>query len=59
MTREARGLVGAEHAEHVRIVEAILAGDEEAASAAMAEHMRAVEAVDRSPAAQGSSPSPA
>ena len=50
LTREARGLVGAEHAEHVRIVEAILAGDEEAASAAMAEHMRAVEAVDRSPA---------
>ena len=59
VTREARGLVGAEHAEHVRIVEAILAGDEDAASAAMAEHMRAVEAVDRSPAAPGSSTSPA
>ena len=59
VTREARGLVGAEHAEHVRIVEAILAGDEEAASAAMAEHMRAVEAVDRSPAARGTSPGPA
>jgi len=46
VTRDARGLVGAEHAEHVRIVEAILAGDEHAASTAMAEHMAAVEAVE-------------
>jgi GntR family transcriptional repressor for pyruvate dehydrogenase complex len=51
VTREARGLVGAEHAEHVRIVEAILAGDEQEASAALAAPMRAGEAVARSPAA--------
>ena len=50
VTREARGLVGAEHAEHVRIVEAILAGDERAASAAMTAHMDAVEAFGRPPA---------
>lgn len=50
VTREARGLVGVEHAEHVRLVEAILAGDEDAAAAAMAAHMTAVEAVDRLPA---------
>lgn len=50
VTREARGLVGAEHAEHVRIVEAILAGDEQAASAEMTAHMDAVEAFDRPPA---------
>lgn len=49
VTREARGLVGAEHAEHVRIVEAILAGDEDAAARAMAAHMASVEAVDRAP----------
>ncbi|MBB5830883.1 FadR/GntR family transcriptional regulator [Brachybacterium aquaticum] len=46
VTREARGLVGVEHTEHTRIVEAILAGDAEAAAAAMAEHMAAVEAFD-------------
>ncbi|WP_329747809.1 FadR/GntR family transcriptional regulator [Brachybacterium sp. J153] len=49
VTREARGLVGAEHAEHGRIVTAILAGDAGAASDAMAEHMAAVEAFDDDP----------
>jgi GntR family transcriptional repressor for pyruvate dehydrogenase complex len=50
VTREAHGLVGVEHAEHVRIVEAVLAGEEDAAAAAMAEHMAAVEALDHSAA---------
>lgn len=47
LSREAHGLVGVEHAEHVRIVEAILGGDEDTAAAAMAGHMAAVEALDR------------
>lgn len=42
-TRDEHGLVGAEHAQHVRIVEAILAGDEAASAAEMATHMTAVE----------------
>jgi GntR family transcriptional repressor for pyruvate dehydrogenase complex len=37
--RESVGLVGSEHAEHARIVEAIVAGEPEAAAAAMRLHM--------------------
>jgi GntR family transcriptional repressor for pyruvate dehydrogenase complex len=37
--RESMGLVGSEHAEHARIVEAIAAGDSEKASEAMRSHM--------------------
>lgn len=47
-TRDEQGLVGSEHEDHVRIVEAILAGDEAAAAAAMEAHMVAVEALDAS-----------
>lgn len=41
--RDLQGLVGAEHVDHLRIIDAILAGDPDAASAAMEHHMRAVE----------------
>jgi GntR family transcriptional regulator, transcriptional repressor for pyruvate dehydrogenase complex len=37
--REMAGLVGSEHAEHARIVDAIVAGQPEAAAAAMRSHM--------------------
>ncbi|GAB4095631.1 transcriptional regulator NanR [Brachybacterium horti] len=41
VTREQRGLVGAEHDEHSAVVTAILAGDAAAAAAAMDAHMTA------------------
>lgn len=41
--RDLHGLVGSEHADHLQIIDAILAGDPVAASAAMAHHMRSVE----------------
>jgi GntR family transcriptional repressor for pyruvate dehydrogenase complex len=44
--RDVRGLVGAEHAEHGRIVTAILEGDPEEAEAAMRAHMSAVAGLD-------------
>lgn len=47
-TRDEQGLVGSEHEDHVRIVEAILDGDEAAAAAAMEAHMVAVEDLDAS-----------
>ncbi len=57
--REAVGLVGDEHDEHARIVDAIVAGDSEAAAAAMRFHMdrtallvRAVEAETSGQASQ-------
>ncbi|MGY5765891.1 FadR/GntR family transcriptional regulator [Brachybacterium sp. DNPG3] len=43
--RDEHGLVGAEHEDHVRIVDAILAGDAETAAHAMEEHMHAVDAM--------------
>ncbi|GAA1485886.1 FadR/GntR family transcriptional regulator [Brachybacterium fresconis] len=43
-TRDQHGLVGAEHEDHARIVQAILDGDEAAAAAAMSAHMVSVEA---------------
>ncbi|WP_165831877.1 FadR/GntR family transcriptional regulator [Brachybacterium endophyticum] len=48
VARHSRGLMGAEHAEHVRIVGAILEGDPDAAERAMDEHMDAVAALDSS-----------
>ncbi|HEX7352009.1 FadR/GntR family transcriptional regulator [Brachybacterium sp.] len=47
--RDLQGLVGAEHVDHLRIIDAILAGDPDAASAAMEHHMRAVEAFTVTP----------
>lgn len=47
--RDLHGLVGAEHVDHLRIIDAILAGDPEAASTAMERHMRAVEAFTLTP----------
>jgi GntR family transcriptional regulator, transcriptional repressor for pyruvate dehydrogenase complex len=44
--RDLHGTVGAEHADHLRIIEAILAGDPETAAAAMEQHMRAVESFE-------------
>lgn len=44
-TRDQHGLVGDEHSQHVRIVEAILSGDEAEATVAMAAHMAAVESI--------------
>jgi len=41
--RDLHGLVGSEHEDHLRIIDAILAGDPEAAAAAMEHHMRSVE----------------
>lgn len=47
--RDLHGLVGSEHVDHLRIIEAILAGDPEAAAAAMEHHMRAVESFEIRP----------
>lgn len=47
--RDLHGLVGAEHVDHLRIIDAILAGDPDAASTAMEHHMRAVEAFTLTP----------
>jgi len=47
--RDLQGLVGAEHVDHLRIIDAILAGDPDAASAAMEHHMRSVEAFTVTP----------
>lgn len=47
--RDQHGTVGAEHADHLRIIEAILAGRPEAAAEAMAQHMRAVESFELLP----------
>lgn len=44
-THDQHGLVGDEHSQHVRIVEAILSGDEAEATVAMAAHMAAVESI--------------
>ena len=44
--RDLQGTVGAEHADHLGIIDAILAGRPEAASKAMAQHMRAVESFE-------------
>lgn len=41
--RDLHDMVGSEHTDHLRIIDAILAGDPEAAAAAMEAHMRAVE----------------
>ena len=41
--RDLHDLVGSEHTDHLRIIDAILAGDPGAAAAAMETHMRAVE----------------
>lgn len=44
--REQRDLVGQEHIEHLRIIDTILDGDPEAASASMRQHMVATESID-------------
>lgn len=44
--RDSHGLVGSEHTDHLRIIDAILAGDPASAEAAMEHHMRAVEAFE-------------
>lgn len=44
--RELHDLVGSEHADHLAIIDAILAGDRDAAAAAMEQHMRAVESFE-------------
>ncbi|MET0933204.1 MAG: FCD domain-containing protein [Mycetocola sp.] len=58
--RESMGLVGSEHSEHSRIVDAIVAGKSEEASAAMRLHMKTtallVRAVEAEPAAQPDAP---
>lgn len=41
--RDSRGMVGSEHADHLRIIDAILSGRPAAAASAMEAHMRAVE----------------
>lgn len=41
--RDRHGAVGAEHSDHLRIIDAILAGDSAEAAAAMEHHMHAVE----------------
>ena len=55
-TRDQHGLVGDEHSQHVRIVEAILSGDEAEAAAAMAAHMAAVERIGTGDGPGGSLP---
>lgn len=55
-TRDQHGLVGDEHSQHVRIVEAILSGDEAEAAAAMAAHMTAVESIGTGDAPEGPLP---
>lgn len=47
--RDLHGTVGSEHTDHLRIIDAILAGDPGAAAAAMEEHMRAVESFQTTP----------
>lgn len=47
--RDLLGLVGAEHTDHLKIIDAILAGAPEAASAAMEHHMRSVESFTTAP----------
>ncbi|WP_394215705.1 FadR/GntR family transcriptional regulator [Brachybacterium vulturis] len=47
--RDLHGLVGAEHTEHLRIIDAILAGDPDTAAAVMEHHMHAVESFATAP----------
>lgn len=44
--RDVHGMVGSEHTDHLRIIDAILAGDPEAAATTMEVHMRAVESFE-------------
>lgn len=44
--RDAHGLVGAEHEDHLRIIDAVIAGDPGAAASAMAAHLDAVESFE-------------
>ncbi|WP_411721851.1 FadR/GntR family transcriptional regulator [Mycetocola sp.] len=56
--REVMGLVGSEHAEHARIIEAIAAGESEAASAAMRLHMETTALLVRAIEAEIATPEP-
>lgn len=56
--REARGLLGQEHAEHERIVAAVLAGDPEQAASAMTAHMASVESLTRARRPEEAGPVP-
>lgn len=47
--RDLHDLVGSEHTDHLRIIDAILGGDPETAAAAMESHMRAVESFRTTP----------
>lgn len=47
--RDLHGMVGSEHVDHLQIIDAILAGDPAASSAAMDHHMRTVEAFEIAP----------